>query len=499
MSRRWSRCPGVVLACLLVVCGVVLPVHARSVLPQSVAKSTSTDPQAKFMFDFGPAAPWTAPIHWRYNAAGEPPQFPTSLSVAALQNAMAKWSGVCNVAFVYDGATAIPPRATVIDPIQGTVPDSINVIGWGAAAPFIPGAAGVTFPVPYLDDNGNITVGDADIILDNTGRIGSQDVLDQIALHEVGHMLGLGHSEILTSIMSGPPVAPYSGLSTLQTDDVRGCRCLYGPAPGQGAAYTCSLPKKVEFGDTPTGAQSAPQAFTIFNDGNVPLTVTGITSSGTELRLLGGCPAGIVLPPGARCTEQLAVVPARDGFRAEILTVATSDGNYPVPTTFNALTGTAPHVAAVEYYNPTLDHYFVTWLANEIAILDAGVKIRNWVRTGRSFRAFPVNQPGASPVCRFYIPPDKGNSHFYGRGTTECNATAQNNPTFVLEDPAFMFMILPDAGVCPAGTTPVYRVFSNRADANHRYMTDPALRDAMVSIGWLAEGDGPDRVVMCAP
>jgi len=69
----------------------------------------------------------------------------------------------------------------------------------------------------------------------------------------------------------------------------------------------------------------------------------------------------------------------------------------------------------------------------------------------------------------------------------------------VLEDPAFMFMILPAAGVCPMGTTPVYRVFSNRADANHRYMTDPAVRDAMVAIGWLAEGDGPDRVVMCAP
>ena len=46
---------------------------------------------------------------------------------------------------------------------------------------------------------------------------------------------------------------------------------------------------------------------------------------------------------------------------------------------------------------------------------------------------------------------------------------------------------------------PVYRVFSNRPDANHRYMTDAALRDQMVSRGWLAEGDGPDRVVMCGP
>jgi hypothetical protein len=45
----------------------------------------------------------------------------------------------------------------------------------------------------------------------------------------------------------------------------------------------------------------------------------------------------------------------------------------------------------------------------------------------------------------------------------------------------------------------VYRVFSNRTDANHRYMVDRAVRDQMVAHGWLAEGDGPDLVVMCSP
>jgi hypothetical protein len=36
-------------------------------------------------------------------------------------------------------------------------------------------------------------------------------------------------------------------------------------------------------------------------------------------------------------------------------------------------------------------------------------------------------------------------------------------------------------------------------DANHRYMVVQALRDEMVGRGWLAEGDGPDLVVMCVP
>ncbi len=62
-----------------------------------------------------------------------------------------------------------------------------------------------------------------------------------------------------------------------------------------------------------------------------------------------------------------------------------------------------------------------------------------------------------------------------------------------------MQMFLPSLGTCPANTVQVYRVFSNRPDANHRYMIDKAVRAQMTSGGWLAEGDGPDLVVMCSP
>lgn len=152
----------------------------------------------------------------------------------------------------------------------------------------------------------------------------------------------------------------------------------------------------------------------------------------------------------------------------------------------------------VEFYNASLDHYFITWVTQEISDLDNGVH-KGWTRTGQSFKTYTTTQTGTSPVCRYYIPPALGDSHFFGRGTAECNATGQKNPSFVLEDPAFMQMFLPVAGVCAANTVEVYRVFSNRPDANHRYMTDPAIRAQMVAKGWLAEGDGPDLVVMCAP
>src|SRR6185369_841961 len=112
---------------------------------------------------------------------------------------------------------------------------------------------------------------------------------------------------------------------------------------------------------------------------------------------------------------------------------------------------------AIEFYNASLDHYFLTHIASEAALLDAGTTIKGWVRTGEEFHVYPAAQPGSSPVCRFYIPPAKGNSHFYGRGTAECDATGAANPTFVNEDAQFFHVLLPDAGVCPAGTRNVYR------------------------------------------
>jgi len=161
--------------------------------------------------------------------------------------------------------------------------------------------------------------------------------------------------------------------------------------------------------------------------------------------------------------------------------------------------GTSNATSVIEFYSTSLDHYFITWMPGEIAILDAGTQIKGWMRTGYTFKTYTSTRSGTSPVCRYYIPPGLGDSHFFGRGTVECEATGQKHPSFVLEDPSFMHMFLPTAGNCPANTTQVYRVFSNRPDANHRYMIDKAVRDQMVVKGWLAEGDGPDLVVMCAP
>ncbi|MFO1311668.1 MAG: hypothetical protein U1F41_06325 [Burkholderiales bacterium] len=159
-----------------------------------------------------------------------------------------------------------------------------------------------------------------------------------------------------------------------------------------------------------------------------------------------------------------------------------------------------PKVAAIEYYNAALDHYFVSALAADIAALDSGA-LKGWARTGLAFGAYLEPAAGASPVCRFYLPPANGDSHFYSASPAECAEVRAKFPSFVYEAPDVMHVALPDlvTGECPPGTQKVYRVWNNRADSNHRYVTDPAVKAAMIARGYVAEGYGPDAVIMCAP
>src|SRR5215471_3839744 len=181
-----------------------------------------------------------------------------------------------------------------------------------------------------------------------------------------------------------------------------------------------------------------------------------------------------------------------------------------VAINFSGATAVIPPLAdiAVEFYNAGLDHYFISDLLPDIDALDTG-HFPGWTRTMKSFKVFATQATGGgvNPVCRFYIPPAHGNSHFFSASPAECAAILQQIPTnpnysgYVYETPNAFYIALPDTttGACPGGTAPVYRLWNQRADSNHRYTTDPAIKAQMIGLGYVAEGYGPDKVSMCAP
>src|SRR5207302_2390378 len=108
--------------------------------------------------------------------------------------------------------------------------------------------------------------------------------------------------------------------------------------------------------------------------------------------------------------------------------------------------------------------------------------------------------PSHFPVCRYYGRPEAGlDSHFYSASATECQAVGERFASaWTFESSDVFAVALPGAsdGSCVSATAPLYRLYNNRADTNHRYTASRAVQAQMVAAGWIAEGYGPPAVAM---
>lgn len=128
------------------------------------------------------------------------------------------------------------------------------------------------------------------------------------------------------------------------------------------------------------------------------------------------------------------------------------------------------------------------------------------------FNAWPAEGPApvaAKPVCSF-----SSNSfgyhiyesHFYTADEEECNFLQSFDSGWEYEGIAFQALV-PVDGSCPAGTTPVWRLYNNEGDrnnSNHRYVASEETYRALIANkrlwvdppedGWIGEG-----VAFCSP
>ncbi len=148
----------------------------------------------------------------------------------------------------------------------------------------------------------------------------------------------------------------------------------------------------------------------------------------------------------------------------------------------------------VEFRNDSLNHYFITAEPAESALLDAGIIIPGWQRTGFNFKAWARDDPRGVPACRFFGTPGVGpNSHFYTISDYECWLT-KGNPYWIYEGIAFNAEA-PSGEVCAANRVPVVRLYNNGmgGQSSHRFVTSHSEVREMVQRGWMVEGN-----VFCA-
>lgn len=162
-----------------------------------------------------------------------------------------------------------------------------------------------------------------------------------------------------------------------------------------------------------------------------------------------------------------------------------------VPTSFDTANFERP---AREFYNTSLDHYFMAAGQDEVDIILAGGAGPGWILTNESFKVFsrlpPDTFTNVTPVCRFYGALAGGpNSHFFTASPGECEIVKRAGGWYY---EGIGFNVLPQGnGDCPSGMLEVNRAYNDRFrsnDSNHRYSTSDSTMREMSRRGWIVEG-----------
>ncbi len=223
---------------------------------------------------------WDTTIRLVYDPDGAPAAYSNNAAVTALvAEAFGYWTLVSGIRFELTGVNAAAPDdRNVSNPNQR---DGLVRISWGA----IGGAAGQAGPIGgfFDSDLGYYPYEDGTIELNSgAGVIESDFELIGVLVHEIGHLLGLGHSDDPDSVMYANP---YNFLRYPRPDDIRAMQVLYG-APT--AAIDVGSPIPAWLYTVPPQASAATTQFlfkpnffsssgSYFEVNNV--TVTSVTSS----------------------------------------------------------------------------------------------------------------------------------------------------------------------------------------------------------------------------
>jgi hypothetical protein len=258
------------------------------------------------------------------------------------------------------------------------------------------------------------------------------------------------------------------------------------------------------FGAQPVATTSAARRVTATNTGTAAVSVTSVTSTNSEFRVAATSCAGSVAI-GGTCTIDITFRPTDVGPRGGTISVVSNGTGSPQGIAVSGDgSATAPPagatVAIKEYFHAAFGHYFITANTDEISKIDAGVFV-GWAATGRTFKAYQNGGAGTAAVCRFFTTAfAPKSSHFYAPRGAGCEPVFENKD-WQFEADAFYVAEASDAGACPAGTQPIYRLYNNGQTGapNHRYTNDPAVRSQMITQGFIPEGKGPEGVGFCAP
>ncbi len=158
----------------------------------------------------------------------------------AVRNAFQTWADVTSLTFTEVALNANPD--IVIDWRQANDPDHSMVGGVLAHADFPPGCSVVTNTLPkpvHFDDEEHAW---------SNGAVSNAFDVETVALHEIGHILGLAHSNVSGAVMFASVSSNFTKRD-LTADDISGIQSLYPMQNLQTGAYTIQQKSNNRFVD----------------------------------------------------------------------------------------------------------------------------------------------------------------------------------------------------------------------------------------------------------
>lgn len=166
---------------------------------------------------------WNTTVRLVYDPDGAPAQYQNeSKFLALLDEATQQWERVSGIRF-----DILPSDPNIRDDagLFAFQQDKFVRVYWAATGGFA-GLAGPEFD-DYSDNLGYFPFHDGDVKLNNDPSIWDEDgELVSTLVHELGHLIGLGHSDNPRSVMFANP---YNNLRYPREDDIRAVQALYGP------------------------------------------------------------------------------------------------------------------------------------------------------------------------------------------------------------------------------------------------------------------------------
>lgn len=164
---------------------------------------------------------WNSKVRLVYDPDNAPSQYSQSKFLELLEQAIAQWERVSGIRFEITGVDRAAPDDANRSVAQR---DGLVRIFWGQTQGFA-GLAGPQFS-NFDQSLGYYPYYDGDVTLNQDAASWDSDAeLVSTLVHELGHLIGLGHSDEPVSIMYANP---YTNLNFPRADDIAAVQALYG-------------------------------------------------------------------------------------------------------------------------------------------------------------------------------------------------------------------------------------------------------------------------------